>query len=103
MPRRHTMRRAKADHVIKASKKYGLQFMINREQYFITLPVIVVHRGKLYRLSETARRGLVLQQADSSQNSLDIPRGSCCILAVSKRVALRGSRRRSPSHSPGRS
>jgi len=51
-----------------------------------TLPVVIVHRGKVYRLSETERHGLVLQSEDGK--TMDIPRGTCVIMTFT-RVTLR--------------
>lgn len=77
--------------------------MPRRAQQQVTLPVMIVHRGKVFLLSETVRRGLVLQRANGSQTSpLDPPRGTCCILLGSTRVAPKGLQG-SPSHSPRRS
>lgn len=55
----------------------------------LKLPCLVVHRGKVYQLNETRRKGLILQAATSDKNLVDSPRGECAIITTNKRVALR--------------
>jgi len=55
----------------------------------LKLPCLVVHRGKIYQLNETTRRGLILQLAVDEKKMLDSPRGECSILRPSTRVTLR--------------
>jgi hypothetical protein len=55
----------------------------------LKLPCLVVHRGKVYQLNETRRKGLILQAADQDKIAVDNTRGECCILTINKRVALR--------------
>lgn len=64
----------------------------------LSLPCIVIHRGRLYQLNETVRHGLILQKADQ-QKLVDVPKSTVYILQLT-RVALRELNERLPSHSP---
>lgn len=55
----------------------------------LRLPTILVHRGKVYQLSETKRKGLVLQLAESEKKFLDSPRGICAIVLSTRWASLR--------------
>lgn len=49
----------------------------------IRLPVIILHRKRLYRLSQTAAGGLVLKAVEGEETSdLDRERGNCVILTA---------------------
>lgn len=55
----------------------------------LQLPSIIVHRGRIYQLAETTRRGLVLQLAESEKKFLDSPRGICDIVLSTRWASLR--------------
>lgn len=49
----------------------------------IELPVLIVHRGRIFSLSQTSAGGLVLRILEEAEKPLlDMQRGSCVIVAA---------------------